>query len=115
MRRRPSIAGLAGLGATALVLFGCQGQGAFNAINSKLGDITEQQGQILNRIEQLDTKIANLPAGGAAAAPGKQAKKGPQPGRPDPAATYKVAVADTDRQKGPKDAKITLVEWSDFQ
>ncbi len=114
MRRRPSIAGLGGLGVAALVLFGCQGQGAFNAINAKLGDITEQQGQILDRIAKLENKISNLPAGGPAAR-GQQGKKGPQPGRPDPKATYKVAVADTDRQKGPKDAKITLVEWSDFQ
>ena len=36
MTRRPSITSLAGLGATALVLFACQGQGAFNAINAKL-------------------------------------------------------------------------------
>ncbi len=50
-----------------------------------------------------------------APAPGAQKKRGPQPGKPDPKATYKVAVADTDQQKGPKDAKITLVEWSDFQ
>ena len=114
MTRRPSIASLAGLGALALVLVGgCQGQGAFNAINAKLSDITEQQGEILNRIDQLETKIANLPAGGPA--PRGAQKKGPQPGKPDPKATYKVAVADTDRQKGPKDAKITLVEWSDFQ
>ncbi|MCA9708985.1 MAG: hypothetical protein KDK70_24275 [Myxococcales bacterium] len=114
MTRRPSITSLAGLGATALVLFACQGQGAFNAINAKLSDITEQQQQILNRIDQLENKIATMPAGGAAQ-PGKQAQQGPKPGQPDPAATYKVAVADTDRQKGPKDAKITLVEWSDFQ
>jgi len=115
MRRRPSIAGLGGLGATALLMFACQGQGAFNAVNDKLGDIAEKQGEILKRIGDIETKVQNMPAAGAPAAPGKQAQKGPQPGRPDPSATYKVAVADTDQQKGPKDAKITLVEWSDFQ
>lgn len=115
MRRRPSIAGLGGLGATALVLFACQGQGAFNAIQSKLSEIADQQTQILTRIDQLETKIANLPAGGPAAAPGKQAPQGPQAGKPDPAATYKVAVAADDQSKGPADAKVTLVEWSDFQ
>jgi hypothetical protein len=114
MRRRPSIAGLGGLGATALVLFACQGQGAFNAIQGKLGEIADQQTQILTRIDQLEAKIANMPAG-APAAPGKQAQQGPQPGKPDPAATYKVAVAPTDSNKGPADALVTLVEWSDFQ
>lgn len=114
MRRRPSIAGLGGLGATALVLFACQGQGAFNAIQTKLSEIADQQTQILTRIDQLETKISNMPA--APAPGGKQAgPQGPQPGKPDPAATYKVAVAPTDSSKGPADALVTLVEWSDFQ
>jgi hypothetical protein len=114
MRLRSSIAGLGGLGATALVLFACQGQGAFNAIQSKLSEIADQQTQILTRIDQLETKLANLPAQGPAAA-GKQGPQGQQAGKPDPAATYKVAVSPADMSKGPADAKITLVEWSDFQ
>jgi hypothetical protein len=114
MKRRPSIAGLGGLSATALVLFACQGQGAFNAVHNQLTEIDAKQVEILKQIGQLETKIENLPAG-RAAAPAKPGKKGPQAGKPDPKATYKVAVAATDRQKGPADAKITVVEWSDFQ
>jgi protein-disulfide isomerase len=111
---------LGGLGLLALLgatvgLAGCQGAGAFAKVNETLSQISDRQTQILTRIDQLEQKLANLPAGGPAAAPGKQAPQGPQPGKPDPAATYKVAVADTDMSKGPADAKITLVEWSDFQ
>lgn len=113
MRRRPKIAALIGAGSAALVLSACQGQGAFNAIQSKLAEISDQQGQILQRIDKLETTIENMPAA-APAARGKQAPKGPQPGKPDPAATYKVAVGDA-QTKGPADAKITIIEWSDFQ
>jgi len=111
---------LGGLGLVALLgaavgMSGCQGAGAFAQVNEKLSQISDSQTQILTRLDQLEQKLANLPAGGQA--PGKQqpGQQGPQPGKPDPAATYKVAVAATDSQKGPADAKITLVEWSDFQ
>jgi hypothetical protein len=98
----------------AVGLAGCQGAGAFAQVSEKLDQVTASQQQILSRLDALDAKIdeaAKRPAGPAA--PGKQA--GPQPGQPDPAATYKVAVSPTDSSKGPADAKITLVEWSDFQ
>ncbi len=111
MRRRATIAGLVGVGAMALVLSGCQGQGAFAAIQEKLSGIADQQTQILTKIDQLETTIKNMPAAPA----GKPAgPKGPQPGKPDPKATYKVALTDA-QTKGPADAKITIVEWSDFQ
>jgi protein-disulfide isomerase len=50
------------------------------------------------------------------AAPGKQqpGQQGPQPGKPDPAATYKVTLDDA-VTKGSPEALVTLVEWSDFQ
>ena len=38
----------------------------------------------------------------------------PKPGRPDPAATYKVLVGDA-YTRGPDTALVTIVEWSDFQ
>jgi protein-disulfide isomerase len=97
----------------AIGLAGCQGAGAFAQVDEKLSQISAGQTQILSRIDALETKLANLPA--AAAAPGKgQQPQGPQPGKPDPASTYKVTVDDA-VTKGSADALVTLVEWSDFQ
>jgi protein-disulfide isomerase len=107
--------GLGALLVAAIGLTGCQGAGAFAQVNEKLSQIADGQTQILARMDALEAKIANMPAA-AAAAPGKapQGPQGPQPGKPDPAATYKVTVDDA-VTKGSAEALVTLVEWSDFQ
>jgi protein-disulfide isomerase len=48
----------------------------------------------------------------AAAAPARPT--GPIPGRPDPNTRYRAEVGDSP-QKGPNDALVTILEWSDFQ
>lgn len=124
MRRLHAVPKL--LGAAALTLsFGCQGSGAFAQLQQNLSGIAANQDKIIKKIGELEKKIDDIeiPAP-VVAAPGKAgapqqpaaAKKpaGPKPGRPDPAETYKVAVGDA-WGKGPADAKITIVEWSDFQ
>ena len=52
------------------------------------------------------------PTAGAAGAPGQP--PGARPGMPDPNAVYKVPLGDSPR-KGGKLAKVTIVEFSDFQ
>ena len=111
---------LGGLGLVALLgvavgMAGCQGAGAFAQVSEKLNQISDTQTQIISKLDALEQKIASMPVGGPAAGKQPPGQQGPQPGKPDPAATYKVAVAATDASKGPADAKITLVEWSDFQ
>jgi len=118
MQPRQRASGPIGLAVAVLfALSGCQGSGAVAQVNEKLAAIADSQGQILKRLDELEGKIGTA----APAAPGMPQKPGaPQPGgqeagRPDPNAVYKVALAGDESSKGPADAKITIVEWSDFQ
>ena len=104
------VAKVAGLTTAAVLLMpGCQGSGSFAKLQESLAQIGDKQDQILSRIDNLDSKIGQAPT------PAGQKKPAARPGRPDPKLTYKVAVSGDDAQKGPATAKVTIVEWSDFQ
>ena len=67
---------------------------------------SERLGAVLAEMQEVGAKVAGAPAA-PARAPAR-------PGRPDPAKVYNVALGSAP-VKGPKTAKITIVEWSDFQ
>lgn len=107
--------GLTGLGVAAFVAcfaVGCQGSGSFAQLQEKLATIEQKQDTILSKVDELGKKIEAIPSA-PAGAPNKPAA--PRPGRPDPKATYKVAVSPDDSAKGPATALVTVVEWSDYQ
>jgi protein-disulfide isomerase len=100
--------GAVGIGLSALVLTGCQGSGSFAKLQESLAEIQAKQDTILAKLGEVETKIGQAPA-----RPGAD-PKGPKPGAPDPKLTYKVDLGDA-HTKGSANAKVTIVEWSDFQ
>ncbi|MEM9462585.1 MAG: DsbA family protein [Myxococcota bacterium] len=94
------------------VMPGCQGSaGAFASMQQSQASLADNQAEILRQLGALGDRLDGIQAAGSArAAPSKKAR----PRKPDPAATYRVPVAD-EPAMGPAAAKVTLVQWSDFQ
>ena len=90
MRLKPvvSVVGLAALAA-------CQG-------GSDIEELKKGQKDILAKLDSLDKQVT---AGAPAAA---------RPQQPDPNKVYTIPVVDSP-VRGPKTAKVTIVEFSDFQ
>lgn len=104
-----TIATAMSLGIASLIAIpGCQGSGSFAKVQESLAQIGDKQDQILARLDQVESKVGK-------AAPTRPPQAQPRPGRPDPKLTYKVPVSPNDAVKGSPTAKVTIVEWSDFQ
>jgi protein-disulfide isomerase len=102
--------GLIALSTTAMLsLGGCQGSGSFAQLQENLSQIKDNQQTILSRLDQLEEKVGSA----AAAAPARPAQA-KRPQGPDPKTVYKVPIGDS-HAKGPDTAKVTIVEWSEFQ
>ena len=94
------------------VMPACQGSaGAFSTMQQSQASLADNQAEILRQLGALGDRLDELEVAGAARA---AAPKKARPRRPDPAATYRVSVAD-EPAMGPATAKVTLVQWSDFQ
>ena len=77
-----------------------------------INEVKDGQQVILKKIASLEKSIANL----AVASKNKPAadNKKQQPPKADPNKVYNVEIGDS-FTIGPKNAKVTIIEWMDFQ
>ncbi len=98
------IAGTAGL------LISCNAANN-SGLEQTINEVKDGQQVILKKIASLEKSIANL----AIASKNKPAAdKKQQPPKADPNKVYNIEIGDS-FTIGPKNAKVTIVEWMDFQ
>lgn len=93
----------------ALFASGCVDPQQVSEMKSKVDEMQAQQKDIITKLDELakGQKDILAKAGTAAAAPAR-------PAGPDPNKKYDIDIGDS-FTKGPADAAVTIVEWSDFQ
>ena len=79
-------------------------------VEKTINDLKDGQQVILKKISALETSMNNL----ALANKNKPADKKQPPAQADPNKVYNIPIGDS-FSKGPKDAAVTIIEWSDFQ
>ena len=99
------IAGTAGL------LISCNATNN-SGLEETVNELKDAQQVILKKIASLEQSVANL----AVAVKNKPTadKKKQQPPQADPNKVYNVEIGDS-FTIGPKNAKVTIIEWMDFQ
>ena len=99
------IAGTAGL------LISCSIENNENS-DQTINELKDGQQVILKKIASLEKSVANL----AIASKNKSAanNKKQEPPKADPNKVYNVEIGDS-FSMGPKDAKVTIIKWTDFQ
>ena len=83
-----------------------------SGLEQTINEVKDGQQVILKKIAALEKSIANL----AVASKNKPAanNKKQQPSQADPNKVYNVEIGDS-FTIGPKNAKVTIIEWMDFQ
>jgi len=83
-----------------------------SGLEQTINEVKDGQQVILKKIVSLEKSIANL----AVASKNKPADKNKkqQPPKADPNKVYNVEIGDS-FTIGPKNAKVTIIEWMDFQ
>ncbi len=78
-------------------------------LEKKLTELGDTQQLLLKKLQTVEKSIANI----ALANKNKPADKKTPP-KADPNKVYNIPIGDS-FTKGPKNAAVTLIEWSDFQ
>ena len=83
-----------------------------SGLEQTINEVKDGQQVILKKIESLEKSVANL----AVASKNKPAadNKKKQPPQADPNKVYNVEIGDS-FTIGPDNAKVTIIEWMDFQ
>ena len=99
------IAGTAGL------LISCSIENNENS-DQTINELKDGQQVILKKIASLEQSVANLAVASKNKPAADNNKK--QPPKADPNKVYNIEIGDS-FTIGPKDAKVTIIEWMDFQ
>ena len=84
-----------------------------SGMEQTMNEIKDGQQVILKKIASLEKSIANI-AVASKNKPAANNNKKQQPPQADPNKVYNVEIGDS-FTIGPKNAKVTIVEWMDFQ
>mgnify|MGYP000011024528 CR=1 FL=1 len=96
---------------SSILLTSCMNIENDSNTEKKLNEIGDNQNLILKKIASLEKSISNL----ALANKTKPAdNKKQQPPQADPNKVYNIPIGDS-FSKGPDNAAVTIIEWSDFQ
>ena len=79
-------------------------------LEQTINEVKDSQEVILKKMASLEKAVNNL----ALASKNQPANKQQQPPQADPNKVYNIPIGDSFIE-GPKDAAVTIVEWSDFQ
>jgi len=93
---------------TSVFLISCNTENQ-SVLKDKLNDISDNQKVLIMKIERIEESIKNL----ASMNNNKQTNK-KEPPKADPNKVYNIPIGDS-FTKGPDDAAVTIIEWSDFQ
>ena len=84
-----------------------------SGLEQAINEVKDGQQVILKKIASLEKSIANL-AVASKNKPAANNNKKQQPPKADPNKVYNVEIGDS-FTIGPKNAKVTIIEWMDFQ